>query len=156
MALALCRQGAAGTDPEARQRLEWAGSLHEIGFSVSHSGFHKHGAYILQNADMPGFGTREQRDLALLVLGCRGSLAKMRTALDDPTFRLRLLALRLAVIFHHARRPIEPPRITFRFGREIRFAVPAAWRKAHPLTAHQIAAERTEWENVGFRWLPAR
>ncbi len=49
--------------------LRWAVSLHEIGLSVAHSEFHKHGAYIVGHADMPGFSKRDQARLALLVLG---------------------------------------------------------------------------------------
>ena len=56
-------------DREVAQRVEWAALLHEVGFSVSHIGFHKHGAYILQNADMPGFSAGEQDSIARLVLG---------------------------------------------------------------------------------------
>jgi exopolyphosphatase/guanosine-5'-triphosphate,3'-diphosphate pyrophosphatase len=82
MAGALYRRAVPSFDAEALQRLEWAARLHETGFSVSHIGFHKHGAYILQNADMPGFAAREQTDLAWLVLGCRGTLAKLESRLD--------------------------------------------------------------------------
>jgi exopolyphosphatase/pppGpp-phosphohydrolase len=39
--------------------------------------FHKHGAYILGHADMPGFSKRDQARLALLVLGQRGKLQKL-------------------------------------------------------------------------------
>ena len=55
MAVALYRRAHDAPDADAAQRLEWAALLHETGFSVSHTGFHKHGAYIVQNADMPGF-----------------------------------------------------------------------------------------------------
>jgi len=54
MAVALYRSAVRTPDPAAAQRLEWAALLHETGFSVSHTGYHKHGAYIVQNADMPG------------------------------------------------------------------------------------------------------
>ena len=47
--------------------LQWAARLHEIGLDVSHSGYHRHGAYLLENADMPGFPREEQRLLARLV-----------------------------------------------------------------------------------------
>ena len=47
--------------PEQMQLLHWAALLHEIGMSVSHIGFHKHGAYILQHADMPGFLRQSRR-----------------------------------------------------------------------------------------------
>jgi exopolyphosphatase/guanosine-5'-triphosphate,3'-diphosphate pyrophosphatase len=152
MAVALQRRGLPDTEPAALQRLEWAALLYETGFSVSHTGYHKHGAYILEHADMPGFSAREQRELALLVLGCRGSLAKMAPTLADPQFRAQLLTLRLAVLFHHARRPIDPPRIVVAFRPRIRFEIPARWQKSHPLTAHMLAQERAEWAALGYPW----
>ncbi len=150
MATALHARSAPAADAAAAQRLHWAALLHEIGFSVSHTGFHRHGAYILGNADMPGFSANEQLDLALLVLGCRGGLDKMTGRLADARFRARLLALRLAVIFHHARRPIDPPRVGLKVGAKIRLAVPARWLKAHPLTAYLLAKEREEWTGEGY------
>jgi exopolyphosphatase/guanosine-5'-triphosphate,3'-diphosphate pyrophosphatase len=152
MAVALHRKGLPDTDPAALQRLAWAALLHETGFSVSHTGYHKHGAYILQHADLPGFSAREQQDVALLVLGCRGSLEKMAPALADPHFRALLLCLRLAVLFHHARRPIDSPRIAFAFRPRVRCGVSARWRNAHPLTAHLLEKERGEWATLGYRW----
>ena len=68
MAKALYLKAAPQPDAGVAQRVEWAALLHEIGYTVSHIGFHKHGAYILENADMPGFSAQEQRQLALLVL----------------------------------------------------------------------------------------
>ena len=134
------------------QLIEWAARLHEIGMSVSHIGFHKHGAYILQHADMPGFSAGEQSHLALLVFGCRGGLAKMQPGLGDPTRRAQLLVLRLAVIFHHARAAIKLPRIQLRVARRIALGVSARWLAAHPLTAYLLAKERAQWGELGYRW----
>ena len=50
----------------ALHMLGWTAKLHEIGISVAHSGYHKHTAYILANADMPGFSKKEQARLSLL------------------------------------------------------------------------------------------
>jgi hypothetical protein len=55
MAGSLFRDARAKASDAAFQQLQRAALLHETGFSVSHTGFHKHGAYILRNADMPGF-----------------------------------------------------------------------------------------------------
>jgi exopolyphosphatase/guanosine-5'-triphosphate,3'-diphosphate pyrophosphatase len=149
-AKALYLLGAARPDNDAAQRVEWAGWLHEVGFNVSHIGFHKHSAYILQHADMPGFSAGEQRGIARLVLGCRGGLDKVVDALEDADVRAQILALRLAVLFHHARRPIASPHITLAVAATIRFHVPVGWLKAHPQTAHLIEKERAEWAAAGF------
>ena len=60
-------------DPQSGdcEMLRWAANLHEIGLALSHAGYQKHGAYILQNADMPGFSRQEQQLLGFLVLNHR-------------------------------------------------------------------------------------
>ena len=152
LAAALYRRAVARPDPGRLQILQWAALLHETGMSVAHLGFHKHGAYILQHADMPGFSAGEQGRLSLLVYGCRGGLAKVQSSLGDPDVRTLLLALRLAVLFHHARTAIAVPRIRFRVAKSIAFGVSSRWLKAHPLTAHLLAKERAQWEALGYRW----
>ena len=54
--------------------LKWASRLHEMGLDVSHNGYHRHGAYLTENADMPGFSREEQRLLARLIGGHRRKL----------------------------------------------------------------------------------
>ena len=156
LATSLYRRAVARPDPARLQLLRWAATLYEIGMSVSHIGFHKHGAYILQNADMPGFSAGEQSRLSLLVFGCRGGLAKVHTALADDEVRLELLALRLAVLFHHARAPIGLPRIRLTVRRRVALDVPERWLRAHPLTAHLLAKERSQWKALGFPWKSRR
>ncbi len=55
-----------------RQLLYWAVELHEAGLSIAHSGQHRHGAYVVENADMPGFSQRDQAQLAFLIRHQRG------------------------------------------------------------------------------------
>jgi exopolyphosphatase/guanosine-5'-triphosphate,3'-diphosphate pyrophosphatase len=145
-------QAAARPDANVERHVAWAALLHEVGYTVSHLGFHRHGAYILGNADMPGFSRQEQQWIAVLVLGCRGGLDKVAVALGDPSLRAQLLALRLAVLFHHARQPITVPRIRIRPGRAFGVDVPVTWQRAHPLTAHLLGKERDEWKKAGFPW----
>ena len=102
---ALYLRGAREPRPASAQLLEWAGLLHELGYTVSHIGFHKHGAYILENADMPGFSAQEQQRLALLVLGCRGGLRSGAARRQTTTRGRKLLALRLAVLVPSRARP---------------------------------------------------
>ncbi len=152
MARELYLKASPKPDPQAAQRVEWAGLLHEIGYTVSHLSFHKHGAYILENADMPGFSAQEQHQLAWLVLGCRGGLSKMSRMLSEHDATAQILALRLAVLFHHARRAIDRPRIVLRVGATIAFGTSRSWLAAHPLTSHLLSVERGEWADLGIRW----
>jgi len=70
-----------------------AAHLHEIGLSIAHGGFHKHSAYIIEHADMPGFSKKEQTQLARLVLAQRGlSLNKAAQLLPDNEAWAQILA----------------------------------------------------------------
>ena len=149
---ALYRRAIAAPDPALAKLVEWAGLLHEVGMSISHAGFHKHGAYVLQHADMPGFSAGEQGRLALLVFGCRGGLAKVENALADRQIRAAVLAVRLAVLVHHARSTIAVPRIRLEIARGIRFGISRRWLAAHPLTDYLLAKERAQWTALGHPW----
>ena len=88
--------------------------LHEAGLAISHSQFHRHGAYLLEHSDLPGFSRPEQRLMAFLVRAHRRKFPlKEWQALPasdrDSHARLARL-LRLAVIFNHSR-PEQPPAV---------------------------------------------
>jgi exopolyphosphatase/guanosine-5'-triphosphate,3'-diphosphate pyrophosphatase len=151
-AAALFRRAISAPDPALVKLVEWAGLLHEIGMSISHASFHRHGAYILQHADMPGFSAGEQSRLAFLVFGCRGGLAKIANAVGDRQIRAGLLAVRLAVLVHHARSTIALPRIRLEIVRGIRFGISQRWLAAHPLSAYLLAKERAQWAALGHPW----
>jgi exopolyphosphatase/guanosine-5'-triphosphate,3'-diphosphate pyrophosphatase len=93
---ACCAACAAGDAPaeleRAQRKLQWAAQLHEIGSLISHSDYHKHGAYILDNADAPGFALPELHRLSLLVLGHRGKLRKLEADFERRAFVHQLLA----------------------------------------------------------------
>ena len=56
--------------------------MHEVGLVVSHTGFHKHGSYLVEHADIVGFTTREQKLMSRLVLSQKGNLRKLEMLLD--------------------------------------------------------------------------
>lgn len=76
----------------------------------------------------------------------------MQPALGDIERRAQLLALRLAVLFHHARAAITLPRIRLKVARRIALDVSPRWLAAHPLTAHLLGKERGQWAQLGYRW----
>jgi len=132
--------------------LSWACALHELGFAISHSDYHKHGAYLVANADVAGFSTSDQERLAELVLGQRGNLKKIAAAVADPVRAAKVLALRLAVIFCHARRDVDLPRLDFERTRSATaLSIDRGWLGAHPLTQHLLEEESSHWDRAGAR-----
>jgi len=136
----------------AEMFLDWASRLHEIGITISQGAYHKHTAYILANADMPGFSRQEQGWLSNLVLAQRGRLSKMRAAFDDdPSLATLALCLRLAVIFYRSRRTLRLPSLALsRRGKGFRLEVGNGWLDDNTLVAIALEAERDEWNSVGL------
>ena len=58
VATRLFAQVAPAQDGPAQQ-LGWAAQLHEVGCRIAHSGYHRHGAYILEHTDAAGFAQGE-------------------------------------------------------------------------------------------------
>jgi exopolyphosphatase/guanosine-5'-triphosphate,3'-diphosphate pyrophosphatase len=140
-------------DGRALRKLRWAAQLHEVGTLVSHSDYHKHGAYILDNADAPGFTTGEMHTLGQLVLGHRGKLRKLESTLDDEVFVSQLLSLRLAVLLCHARRDPQADalHIARTSDRLFKVACDADWAEAYPQSAHLLREEAIAWQKIGLR-----
>jgi exopolyphosphatase/guanosine-5'-triphosphate,3'-diphosphate pyrophosphatase len=133
-------------DLHAELALKWAARLHEIGLDVAHSGYHRHGAYLLENADMPGFAREEQLLLARLVGAHRRKLSLAGVEdLIPPWDRLALylmLLLRLAVLLHRGRSatPLPPIELTAR-ARTLEMRFPARWLKDHALSVEDLHQE---------------
>ncbi|SEL35602.1 exopolyphosphatase [Halomonas daqiaonensis] len=107
-------RGAWSLDNDQARYLDWGSRLHEIGLAISHSQFHRHGAYLLEYSDLAGFSRPEQRLLAFLVRAHRRKFpVKEWQALPESERRshARLARLlRLAVILNHSR-PEQPPAV---------------------------------------------
>ncbi len=134
------------TDEAALRLLNWAAKLHEIGISVAHSGYHKHSAYILANADMPGFSKKEQARLSLLALAQRGSLDKEAFADMAVQDTAMVMSLRLATLFCRNRSDMEPPKLQVRFsGTKFHLVMPAGWLARNPATHAALQEEIQQW-----------
>ncbi len=133
-------------EPAADLMLKWAARLHEVGLDVAHSGYHRHGAYLLENADMPGFSRGEQSLLARVVGAHRRKLSREGLAeLVPPWDRDALyliVLLRLAVLLHRGRErgALPPVKLTARAG-SLQLAFPSRWLANHPLTQADLRQE---------------
>jgi exopolyphosphatase/guanosine-5'-triphosphate,3'-diphosphate pyrophosphatase len=143
-------------DPLAELVLRWAARLHETGLDIAHSKYQRHSAYLLENADMPGFPREEQLLLSALVGGHRRQLSF--ESLEDllpPWDRLAeflIVILRLAVLLHRGRSPQPLPEVRLSVkGRNLTLELPQRWMKEHPLTLEDLAQERGYLKDAGFR-----
>lgn len=155
LAQLFARQFLGDDIPESdTHMLGWAAGLHELGISVAHSGFHKHSAYILANADMPGFSKKEQARLSLLTLAQRGRLDKLQGQLkisESPTDCVLAMSLRLAVLFYRSRSDSALPVLHGRFsGSKFHLAMDADWLSRNPLTETALQDDVKQWKALGI------
>jgi exopolyphosphatase/guanosine-5'-triphosphate,3'-diphosphate pyrophosphatase len=143
-------------EPLAELVLRWAARLHEVGLDIAHSKYHRHSAYLLEHADMPGFPREEQLLLSALVGGHRRQLSF--EALGDlvpPWDRhaeFLIALLRLAVLLHRGRSPQPLPEVRLQVkGRTLNLELPQSWMKEHPLTLEDLEQERIYLKDAGFR-----
>ncbi len=135
----------------ALQELGWVASLHGIGIRVAHSGYHKHTAYILANADMPGFSKKEQSRLSLIALAHRGSLKKLQGMLTDAEDIVLAMSLRLAVMFYRNRSDVVLPEMKVSFnGKKCRLDLSPEWLEQNPLTETALNEEVKQWKALGI------
>jgi exopolyphosphatase/guanosine-5'-triphosphate,3'-diphosphate pyrophosphatase len=135
------------------QKLHWACQLHETGLRISHSDYHKHGAYILDNTDLPGFTLDELHRLSQLVLGHRGKLRKLEIEMEDASLVQQLMALRLSVILCHARRDPDLSGLDIAcdaLRRTTRLKISSEWAELWPQSAHLLREEKTAWQKTDW------
>jgi exopolyphosphatase/guanosine-5'-triphosphate,3'-diphosphate pyrophosphatase len=106
----------------------------------------RHGAYLVENGDLPGFTAEERRAIALLVRGHRGGFPLFAFASFPVTAAIRLkrlaILLRLAVIFERTRTDVDSPNVTVEVRDDrIDVSVAANW-----LADHALSRAELEWE----------
>ena len=144
--------GAEREDDPDRLMLEWAARLAEIGLSIAHAQYHKHSAYVLSNADMPGFSRMEQARLSRIVLAHRGKLSKVQDAgLEGPDWKL-VFALRTASLILRSRTDAKLPFLRVAAD-DAGFAIdlPQSWLDDNALSAAALDSEVGHWKSVGMK-----
>ena len=143
-------------DAGDRRMLVRAARLHEIGLAIAHSGYHVHGAYILEHSDIAGFSQQGQRFLAALVRTHRRGIPKSAFEMIPD----RLLAntrhcaalLRLAVLLHRSHDNERMPALQLRAdGERLTLAFDKRWLQARPLLRADLEGEPEDMLGLGVQ-----
>ncbi|ANF82458.1 exopolyphosphatase [Acinetobacter sp. NCu2D-2] len=132
--------------------LRRAAYLHEIGLAISHSGYHRHGAYLLQHSDIAGFSQVDQNYLSHLVAHHRRKLradAKHDVMKVGGTKLLQLcLLLRLAILVNHSRSDEMLPAIELKVKNAQQWKLSVAGdAKQWPLLVAELHDEQVQFKN---------
>lgn len=137
-----------------RRMLKWAALLHEVGLSISHSGSHHHGYYLLRHSDLAGFGRYEQYILANLVRSHRKKLSMSRFEGMDKAaiqaFTPLIVCLRIAVVLHRRRENITPMPELIEHNGSFTLRIDHAWLKQHPMTQSALEQDISYCKNIGI------
>jgi len=134
------------SDENLQLLLLWAAHLHEIGLTISHSGYHKHGAYLALNTDMPGFSIQEQQLLSLLIRYHRQKFLTADFESFSPKYRKKIfqliVILRISVILNRSLPSYQEPDYTINADTSaLTLGFPEHWFDDNPLTIADLENE---------------
>jgi exopolyphosphatase / guanosine-5'-triphosphate,3'-diphosphate pyrophosphatase len=142
-------QSSKEHEQRLQRKLLWAAQLHEIGMQIAHAEYHKHGAYIIDNADALGFAQHELHRLSLLILGHRGKLRKLEESMNELDFVYQLISLRLAAILCHARRDPDLQSLKLTADpnqRMFNIRLSQSWSQHYPQSFFLLNQEIAAWQ----------
>ncbi len=136
--------------------LVWAAQLHEMGLAISHAGYHKHGAYLVLNSDMPGFSLHEQLLLSLLVRYHRQKIlledfVSFSEKYSKKIFYL-IIILRIAVILNRSIPEYQEPDYTVAAKEDsLTLKFPEHWFENNPLIIADFENEIDYLATIGIQ-----
>ena len=142
-------------DKNTIKLLESAVLLHEIGLLIEYKRHQQHGAYLLNNSDMPGFEQAERQFIAALVKLYKGDInVDLLKSLSEVNFEqacYALVVLRLAIILCQRRQDDVLPDYQIQVEKNALFlCLPKPWLAQHPLIADELQQENIALKKIGM------
>jgi len=129
--------------------------LHEIGLLLEFKHHQKHNAYIIENAELPGFDQADRQLLKALVKLYKGDIditLLEQSATDSQTAGYLLAIIRLAVILCRRRKDDVLPHYQSNIENDvIHIHLPADWLSKHPLIADELQQENNHLKLLGLQ-----
>ena len=124
---------------------------------MAHNQYHKHGAYLTEKADLPGFSWQEQQQLAALIRGHRRKFPlevfEALPAISQLSAQRLCVLLRFAVLLHRGRHDIDLKGLRIRVAkRVVQIRCARGWLRQHPLTQADLELEIQWLKTAGVRF----
>lgn len=155
---ALWQEASAWNLPKSLlTHLRFAGALHQVGLSVSHHNFHKHGAYLVKYGDLAGFSRQQQDLISFLIRTHRRKFALLEweglLPQDKEVYKYGAILIRLAVLFNRSRDPEVFKQIKFTLTVEqksLKINFSEGFLKNNPLIEADLALEASYLKVLDF------
>ena len=136
--------------------LIWSAHLHEMGLAISHSGYHKHSAYLALNSDMPGLSMHEQQLLSLFIRYHRQKFQLSAFESFSPKFCNKvfqlIIILRIAVILNRSMPEYATPDYIIKAKKQsLTIQFPKHWFDDNPLTIADLESEIDYLETIDYK-----
>jgi len=157
----LCKQlqqQAALAHDNSIELLKASCLVHEVGLLLEYKYHRQHSAYILQQADLPGFDQSDRQLLVALVKSYKGDidvgLLTQQSATSYSQACLLLVILRLAVILCRRRTDDILPSLSLSvLSNTVSLTLANDWLMHHPLIADELTQERDYWQALNLTLL---
>ncbi len=140
-------------EPQGEMLLRTAAQLHEIGLSIDFKKGGEHGAYLLQNLDLPGYTRAQKHYLGELTRRYRETLTTLpeQYALSSVSGKRVLRLLRLAILLTHRRSVELQPGFTLKADDDsLTLKIDNNWLKKNPLTKAELEIEAHRQTDNGW------
>ena len=129
--------------------------LHEIGLLLEFKHHQKHSAYIIENAELPGFDQADRQLLKAFVQLYKGDIDQSllnQSVTDSQTASYLLVILRLSVILCRLRKDDVLPQYhsSISDNQTINLCLPTDWLSEHPLISDELTTEEKHIEDLGL------
>ena len=143
------------TNNNDRQLLAASCLLYEIGLLLEYKQHQRHGAYILSQADLPGFDQADRQLLVALVRNYKGDIEKNllseQAATSTQNAYYLLAILRLAVILCRRRSDdVLPCYHISSKNNVLHLSLPKAWLQQHPLICDELKQEQQHLQIIAL------
>ncbi|MDN3615551.1 guanosine-5'-triphosphate,3'-diphosphate diphosphatase [Vibrio gallaecicus] len=141
------------SEPQASVLLTTAAKLHEIGLTIDFKKGGEHGAYLLQNLDLPGFTRAQKFCLGEIVRRYREQLTSLpeQHAVSGTSSKRILRLLRLATLLTHRRNTQLEPQVSLEVnGDNLTLSISKQWLVDNPLTAAELEIEANRQSDIGW------
>ena len=156
--ISLCSQGLF-QEEFAEESLckwcKWLSLLHEIGLDIAHRRYHQHSAYIVENADLPGFSRMEQKILAAIILSHRRKFQlnefKQSVGTDYEKYLYITILFRIAILLHRNRHEDTLPPVEISMNEnDLVLNFSQEYIDNRPLTRIDLEQERDYLQDIGI------
>ena len=135
--------------------LRWSSRIFEVGLSIAHAQYHRHGEYLILHSELPGFTRLTQMHLSVIVRTHRRKFSQIHfesmSKVETDKIKKLCVIFRLAIVLTLAR---KSPEIDFTLKADcetLQLEMGEGWYKNNPLNVASLEIEKEILKKQGYQ-----